>query len=204
CRPGRKQYEVVAEVEGFLRTLGAEDNFMLIASGGTDVYGMTPPSARVLQRGDNVITELTPQAGGYYVQICRTLTLGPPSAEQKRSFDIFKRAADAAIGMIKPGVTVAEVAKAENDVFRAEGFGEYCSSKYTRVRGHGLGLFMDEDPVVWEDVNTVVKENMVFIAHPNTYLPLAGYMVFGDTLIVTKDGCEILNKTERRLFEAEA
>ena len=203
CWPGRKQFEIVADVEGFLRTIGAEDNFMLIASGGRDVYGMTPPSARTLQRGDNVITELTPQVGGYYIQICRSLTLGPPSPEQQRSFDIFKRAADAAIVLIKPGVKVAEVARAENDVFRAEGFGEYCTEQYTRVRGHGVGLYPDEDPVVWEDVQTVLQEGMVLIAHPNTYLPLSGYMVFGDTLVVTRDGCEILTRTERKLFEAQ-
>jgi len=41
---------------------------------------------------------------------------------------------------------------------------------------------------------------MVLIAHPNTYLPLAGYMVFGDTLLVTEDGCVSLNQTEKKLF----
>jgi hypothetical protein len=41
---------------------------------------------------------------------------------------------------------------------------------------------------------------MVLIAHPNTYLPLSGYMVFGDTLLVTEDGCVSLNQTEKKLF----
>jgi Xaa-Pro aminopeptidase len=53
---------------------------------------------------------------------------------------------------------------------------------------------------VLEDVNYIVKEGMVVIAHPNTYLPLSGYMVFGDTLLVTRNGCESLNTTERKLF----
>jgi len=44
---------------------------------------------------------------------------------------------------------------------------------------------------------------MVLIAHPNTYLPLAGYMVFGDTLLVTEDGCERLSQTEKKLFWKE-
>jgi Xaa-Pro dipeptidase len=54
---------------------------------------------------------------------------------------------------------------------------------------------------VLEDVNYIVKEGMVVIAHPNTYLPLSGYMVFGDTLLVTSDGCTSLNTTERKLFQ---
>ncbi len=57
----------------------------------------------------------------------------------------------------------------------------YTGAKYTRVRGHCLGLFPDETPHMLEDVDYVIKENMVLIAHPNTYLPLSGYMVFGDT-----------------------
>jgi hypothetical protein len=41
---------------------------------------------------------------------------------------------------------------------------------------------------------------MVVIAHPNTYLPLSGYMVFGDTLLITGTGNTRLNKTEKKLF----
>jgi Xaa-Pro aminopeptidase len=41
---------------------------------------------------------------------------------------------------------------------------------------------------------------MVVIAHPNTYLPLSGYMVFGDTLLLTQTGNARLNKVEKKLF----
>ena len=57
---GIREYELVAEVEGFLKSNGAEDNFMLIASGGKEVAGMKPPTDRKLRPGDSVITELTP------------------------------------------------------------------------------------------------------------------------------------------------
>jgi len=86
---GMREYELVAEVEGFLKSNGAEDNFMLIASGGTEVVGMRPPTERKLQRGDSVTTELTPQVDGYYAQICRTAVLGEPSERQRQSFAIF-------------------------------------------------------------------------------------------------------------------
>jgi len=202
CRPGVPQYEITARCEGVVRELGAEDNFMIMSSGTTDVYGMTPPSARRLERGDNVLTEFTPQVDGYYAQLCRSLTVGPPSEAQKRSFDIYKRAADAAIAMIRPGVTAADIARAENAVFEAEGYGEYCTAKYTRVRGHGMGLHFDEEPMIWDDVEFPIRAGMVLIPHPNTYLPLSGYMVFGDAVLVTETGCELLTKTERILFEA--
>jgi Xaa-Pro aminopeptidase len=201
--PGIREFELVAEVEAFLKERGAEDNFMLIASGGKEVVGMKPPTDRTLQKGDAVITELTPQVDGYYAQICRTVVLGEPSPEQRRSFAIFAEAQQAAEDLIKPGVNVSEAARVQNDVFRKNGFGEYTGAKYTRVRGHCLGLFPDETPHILEDVDYTIKEHMVLIAHPNTYLPLAGYMVHGDSLLVTATGNERLNKTEKKLFVKE-
>jgi Xaa-Pro aminopeptidase len=200
---GMAEYELVAEVEGFLKENGAEDNFMLIGSGGTEVYGMRPPTERRFQKGDNITTELTPQINGYYAQICRTMVLGEPSANQRRSFEIFREAQAAAQNFIKPGVNIKDVARVQNDVFRREGYGEYTGARFTRVRGHNLGLYPDENPWVLEDVDCAVNPNMVVIAHPNTYLPLSGYMVFGDTLLVTEDGCVSLSQTDRKLFSKD-
>ena len=138
---GMREYELVAEVEGFLKSNGAEDNFMLIASGGTEVVGMKPPTDRKLQRGDSVITELTPSVNGYYAQICRSVVLGEPSKAQLESFAIFHEAQQAAQDMIRPGVKASDVARVQNDVFRKYGYGDYTGAKYTRVRGHCLGLF---------------------------------------------------------------
>ncbi len=197
---GIREYELVAEVEGFLKSNGAEDNFMLIASGGTEVVGMKPPTDRKLQRGDSVITELTPCVNGYYAQICRTVVLGPPSSAQLESFAIFHEAQQAAQDLIKPGIRASDAARVQNDVFRRYGYGDYTGAKYTRVRGHCLGLFPDETPHILEDVDYVLQENMVVIAHPNTYLPLAGYMVFGDSMLITESGNERLNAAERKLF----
>jgi Xaa-Pro aminopeptidase len=199
--PGMAEYELVAEVESFLKANGAEDNFMLIASGGVEVTGMKPPTERRLREGDSVTTELTPQVNGYWAQICRTLVIGEPSAGQRESFAIFSEAQKAAEDFLCPGVDIADVARVQNDVFRKYGYGEYTGPKYTRVRGHGLGLHCDENPWILEDVHYTVKEGMVLIAHPNTYLPLSGYMVFGDSLVVTAGGCTPLNHTERKLFQ---
>jgi len=198
---GMAEFELVAEVETFLKRNGAEDNFMLIGSGGVEVTGMKPPTERKLQAGDFVTTELTPQVDGYYAQICRTLVMGEPSAKQRESFAIFEEAQKAAEDLLAPGVDIADVARVQNDVFRKFGYGEYTGPKYTRVRGHNLGLHPDENPYVLEDVHYTVKKDMVVIAHPNTYLPLGGYMVFGDTLLVTENGCASFNTTERKLFQ---
>ncbi len=202
CEPGMTEFELVAEVESFVKSHGAEDNFMLVASGGTEVTGMKPPTARRLQPGDSVTTELTPQINGYYAQICRTLVLGEPSAAQLEAHCIFAAAQQAAQDLLRPGVDISDIARVQNDVFRARGYGDYTGPQYTRVRGHNLGLYPDELPHVLENIHYLCKRDMVLIAHPNTYLPLSGYMVFGDTLRVTSAGCVSLSKTDRKLFQA--
>jgi Xaa-Pro dipeptidase len=203
-RPGVREYEVVAEVEAQIKSMGAQDNFMLFASGGDEVLGMTPPGNRQLQVGDMVRTELTPSLDGYYAQICRSAVLGRPSEGQLRSFDLFNEAVEAGLAAVRAGVTGGDIARAENDVFRKHGFGEYTTSQYTRVRGHGHGLHPDEIPSLLEDDETVLEENAVIIVHPNTYTPLCGYHVLGDPVVVKKDGYEPLLTTERILFTAPA
>jgi len=199
-KPGLPEYAIVAAVEAAIKKLGAEDNFMLIASGGDEVRGMTAPAPRVLQAGDMVRTELTPQVNGYWLQICRSATVGKASDAQHKSFELFNEAVNAGMSAVRPGVTAHDVAKAQNDVFRARGYGEYCTSQYTRVRGHGHGLHLDETPII-EGNETVLPENAVFIIHPNTYTPIAGYHVLGDPVRVTPGGAEVLIGTERKLFE---
>jgi Xaa-Pro dipeptidase len=199
-RPGRADYELVAEAEAFFRANGVDDNFQIIGVGGVEVKGMAPPSGKRLKRGDMVTTELTPCVEGYYAQICRTLVVGEANAEQKAAHALWREAMEAGIATVRPGVTAADIAKAENDVFRKHGMGQYTTSEYTRVRGHGMGLFADSKPHILEDVTTRIEAGMALIVHPNTYHPVVGYMVLGDGVAVTDDGCEVLTGTPRELF----
>jgi len=200
-RIGRPQYELVADVEAWLRSRGCPDNFMIIGSGGRDVLGMTPPSDRRIAAGDLVTTELTPCVEGYYVQICRTVVVGEASEAQRRAFGVYNEALAAGVAAVKPGATAADVARAENDVFRRYGLGDYVTSKWTRVRGHGLGLFCDSKPHILEDVDTPLTPGMALIVHPNTYHPEVGYLVLGDSVVVTEKGRDVLCATPRELFE---
>jgi Xaa-Pro aminopeptidase len=197
---GRPEYALVAEVEAFLRSRGCPENFQILGSGGREVRGMHPPAERLLAPGDLVTTELTPCVEGYYAQICRTLVIGPPSEAQLRAFAVYDEALAAGIAAVRPGATAGEVAHAQNEVFRRRGLGDYVTSEYTRVRGHGLGVYVDGQPAILEDVDLVLEPEMTLVVHPNTYHPEAGYFVHGDSVRVTADGCEVLTRTPRQLF----
>ncbi len=204
ARVGRADYELIAEIEAFFRAHGVDHNFQIIGVGGVEVRGMAPPSGKRLKKGDMVTTELTPCVDGYYAQICRTLVVGEPNAEQRKAHALWRESMEAGIAVVRDGVTAADIARAENDVFRKYGLGQYTTSEYTRVRGHGLGLFVDTKPHILEDVTTRIDEGMTLIVHPNTYHPVVGYMVLGDAVVVKKAGCEVLTATPRDLFSVAA
>ena len=165
---------------------------------------MAPPSGKRLKRGDLVTTELTPCIDGYYLQICRTLVIGEPNDAQRAAFAVYRDALEAGIDAVRPGVTAADIARAENEIFRRHGLGDYVTEAYTRVRGHGLGLFVDTKPHILEDVTTPIVPGMTMIVHPNTYHPEVGYMVLGDALVVTENGADVLTRTPRTLFAVPA
>ena len=198
---GLNEYQIAANVEYYLKKNGAEDNFLLMATGGKEVRGMPPPMNRTAKPGDMVRTEITPQVNGWWAQVCRTCVKGKASADQLEAFSVFLESEQAGIDMARPGVNIREVAKAENDVFRKYGYGEYCTERYTRGRGHGHGLDLDEQPLISESSDLVLEAGMVIVIHPNTYHPLSGYMVFGDPVEITENGCRILSTAERKLFE---
>jgi Xaa-Pro dipeptidase len=200
AKPGRFDYEMIAEAEAFFRSRGCPDNFQIIGCGGVEVRGMAPPQGKKMKKGDLVTTELTPCVDGYYAQICRTLVLGKPSEAQLEAFAVYREALEAGIAAVKPGARAADVARAENEVFRKYGLGEYVTSAYTRVRGHGIGLFVDTPPHILEDVETELVPGMTIIVHPNTYHPEVGYLVLGDSVVVTDSGCEVLCQVPRELF----
>jgi Xaa-Pro aminopeptidase len=199
ARIGRPEFALVADVEAFFRSRGCPENFMILGSGGREVRGMHPPGERRIARGDLVTTELTPCPEGYYAQICRTLVVGEPNEAQRRAFAVYLEALEAGIAAVRPGTTLGQVARAENEVFRRHGLGDYVTSEYTRVRGHGIGLYVD-GPAVLEDVELALEPEMTLIVHPNTYHPEVGYMVLGDTVRVTPNGCEVLCRTPRELI----
>ena len=161
---------------------------------------MHPPYDKTVEQGDLFLTEISPQFDGYFAQICRSVVIGKISPERQKAHDILFKAQQKGIEDVRPGMTASDLAKIQNDVFRREGFGEYVTEKYTRGRGHGIGLYIDEDPLIAEGNDYELEENMVIMIHPNTFLPISGYIVLGDPVLITENGGKRLSQSERKLI----
>src|SRR5204863_4071043 len=139
-------------------------------------------------RGDIVLAEITPSVRGQLAQICRTLVIGRASDELARKYELVLAAMDAGIAAAVPGAAMSEVCGAINAVLEAEGYGEYCHPPHIRRRGHGLGFASVRPGDVALDNRTQLQAGMIFMIHPNQYLPETGYLLCGEPVLLTADG----------------
>src|SRR5262249_14229189 len=150
----------------YMKTLGAEDNFLLLCAGPHN-RAVQPSTGRKLAAGDIVLAEITPSVGGQLTQICRSVVIGTPPAELAQKYALVVEAVRHGIAAAKPGVAMSEVCRAINAVLEAQGYGKYCHPPHIRRRGHGLGFSSVRPGDVSLDNATVLEPDMLFMIHPN-------------------------------------
>jgi Xaa-Pro aminopeptidase len=204
ARVGVREYEIVAEVEYAMRLAGADDNFILLASGPHNT-AMRAPTDRRVAAGDIVIGEITPVCAGQFIQLCRTVSVGEPSTALVDGYDLLMRAYEAAVQQVRAGMPASIIASIIDGILAGAGFAEYCRPPYMRTRGHGFGIgSVAPGALIDADTDQSLVDQQVVVVHPNQYLPATGYLACGETVVVTPARAERLAKTETRLYVNEA
>ena len=192
ARPGIREFELAAELYCFMKGLGAEDNFLLM-SASHHIHAVRAAGERILDVGDIILSEITPCYRGQFVQICRTAVIGEPPPALRAKFPILQDAMGEGLNAGRAGATVADVTRAINNVFRKSGYGDYCRPPYMRVRGHGLGITSDRPGDIVDSNTRALESGMVFVMHPNQYIPESGYLMCGEPVVVTESGARSLS-----------
>ncbi|MDR7484680.1 MAG: Xaa-Pro peptidase family protein [Armatimonadota bacterium] len=197
-RPGMRENEAVALVNQVLYSLGSEHVEGVNAISGErcsphpHVY-----TDRVLRPGDPVYYDILHSYMGYRTCYYRTFVIGSASPAQVDAYKRCRDYLDAAISLIKPGATTADVVKVWP---RAQEFG-FASEEaaFALQYGHGVGLSIWEKPIfsrlVSFDYPEVIEENMVFALE--TFWPATdGWSAarIEEQLVVTRDGCEVITR----------
>ena len=144
-----------------------------------------------LNKGPHVALVLT-RVNGYAAECERTYFTAPPSPEIRKAFEVMRQARRIAFDKVRPGVACSELDCAVNDFLRQEGY----SGEEVRLHrtGHGFGLGNHEAPWVAEGSPDILSENMVISIEPGIYMKGIGGLRHSDTVLVTKDGCELLTR----------
>ncbi|MDB5405339.1 MAG: hypothetical protein JWL84_251 [Rhodospirillales bacterium] len=202
-RPGMPEWQLAVEVNTYTKSLGADDNFLMLSALPHNKAVMSS-SARPLTAGDVLLAELSPSYDGQYAQICRTVSVGIPPQVLQEKYDLVVRAMWAGIETIRPGIPMSEVCAGVDRVLTAAGYGAYCVPPYMRRRGHGFGTGSIAPGDVAVDNDTILEEGMIFIVHPNQFIPEVGYLLCGEPVRVTATGVETLSRSTARLHSIAA
>jgi Xaa-Pro dipeptidase len=200
ARPGMTEDELAAELRWHSRSLGAEDNFVLLCAGPHN-KAVAPSNGRPMQAGDTIVCEITPSYRGQLAQICRTIVIGKAPALLRSKYELVVRSMQAGFAAAVPGATMAGICRAMNAVLEAEGYGEFCHPPHIRRRGHGLGFGAIGPGDVALDNATVLESDMLFMIHPNQYLPETGYLLCGEPAVLTAQGAQALTRQQAALAE---
>lgn len=187
ARPGMREFELAADIYCHMKGLGAEDNFLLMSASQHNL-AVRAAGQRVLEEGDVILAEITPSYHGQVIQICRTASIGRPNPIMAEKFAILKDSMACGQSAARTGARVSDVTLAMNAPLEAAGYAQYCRPPYMRVRGHGLGVTSTLPGEITSDSALVLDEGMVFVMHPNQYIPETGYLLCGETVVVSRSG----------------
>ena len=171
------------------------DTWVWFQSGINTDGAHNPVTARALQSGDILSLNTFPMISGYYTALERTLFVETVDAASLRIWEANVAAHEYGMGLLKPGVSCAEVTHAINAFLGERDLLQYRSFGY----GHSFGVLShyygrEAGLELREDIDTVLEPGMVISMEPMLTIPegqpgAGGYREH-DILIITENGCE--------------
>lgn len=159
-------------------------------------YGCECPSNRVPQEGEVCLPVCWAAIDGYHSENERTVMIGKIPERYERAYDAMLAGRQNVFQMMKASVAVSDVYAAGVAPYIEAGFGDYLPGRI----GHGLGLSLHEFPSLSKDSSLVLEEGMVVTVEPGLVFAGWGSTRHSDTVVVRKDGIEILTcSPEERL-----
>lgn len=161
----------------------------IIAYGGNgaDPHHETDDSLPKL--GDSIVIDIGSSFQGYCSDMTRTAFYGQASEKALNVYQIVKKANEAAIDAIRPGMLFSEIDHIARDIITDAGYGEY----FTHRLGHFIGREVHEAGDVSAFNHDTVKVGQIFSIEPGIYLPDELGVRIEDLVLVTDDGCQVLN-----------
>ena len=173
-----------------------------IVSSGADSALPHLPGSGPMRPDAPIVFDISPQSvqSRYNADMSRTVVCGRPSRELVDMYEAVKDAQAVAFGMVKPGVTGAEVHAAVAEFFEQRGFKTDLKRGcgFTHSTGHGVGLEVHELPSIGR-TGGVLRPGSVITIEPGLYYPDIGGVRLEDIAVITKRGYTNLTHFEKKL-----
>ena len=193
---GVEEQEIANQLSFLYRKYGDAD-----ADAFSPIVGSGPHSAMPHQRptdkkigpGELVVIDSGAKYAGYHADMTRTVATKGYSEQQKEIYHIVLEAQIKSIEGIKAEVSCKAIDTIARKHITDAGYGKY----FDHGLGHSLGLEIHEDPRFSKVSTDYLKSNYVMTVEPGIYIEDIGGVRIEDDIVVTDDGCIVLNKTSK-------
>jgi Xaa-Pro dipeptidase len=163
-------------------------------------------SRKKIRRGEIIVVDIPTYYQGYHCDQSRTYVLGKPPESCKSLYQGVKEIADRMIQVLKPGIRCDHAYETALR-FAAELDLEPFFMRLGRDRkkvpfiGHGVGLELNEPPMLGQSSKETIEEGMIFALELEMTNGPGEVVKLEDTLLMTSEGAEFLTLTPRELHE---
>jgi Xaa-Pro aminopeptidase len=191
---------VAARLAAAMTARDGLDPWVLIASGpGNYALATGAPHDRRLEPGDMVWFDAGCSVDGFWSDFSRAGVVGRPSADQREAQRRIVELTARGVGMVRPGVPIAEIATVVDAGVREIGLPvDVATSELAGRVGHGIGYDVTEPPHVSVDDPTILETGMVITIEPGVATSF-GLFHAEELVLVTRHGHEVLSRSPRGL-----
>ena len=200
-KPGVFEYEIEAAAMHVVLRNGARGAAYapIVGSGPNSCIWHYDRNDRRVAAGDLVLMDFGADLDHMAMDITRTWPVGGRfSPEQREVYEVVLAVEKACIEAYRPGATAKDVQDHVARVLKEKGL----DPRGLRGGfGHGVGLSTHDVPL-----GGVLKEGMVFAIEPALYYPEKALGIrIEDTVLITRDGCEVLTRdVPKEIADVEA
>jgi Xaa-Pro aminopeptidase len=196
-RPGISERELNVRIEGFLRDEGASASHSLALFGANAANPHADPTEAILAVGDVVCADISACLDGYWGDLTRCATVGPPSEWAHEVWELVRDAQAAAIAVCVPGRTARDVELVQREILETRPeLGEVLHGA-----GHAIGLAIHEPPFLVPRDATELAPGMIFTVEPGLYRQGLGGVRLEDDVVVRDGTPELLSTLPLELVE---
>ena len=199
-RAGMSDTELQIEIEHLMRQGGSIGLFRCFGSlmefhMGSLLSGNNADAASPLKEGQAIMLDMAGNYGVYLSDISRTYSIGKLPEEAYRLHELSRRMHREVMQTAKPGTSCSSIYLACLEMAKQEKAEQYFMgySSQAQFVGHGLGLQINELPVLTTRSKDVLQEGMIIAFEPKFVLPEVGAVGIENTYLITANGVENLS-----------
>lgn len=174
-----------------------------LGGGGLDSALPVGVNKTILRESNTVMVDLGGNFNGYMGDISRVFSIGKTTEEAYRGHQVCLEIQEQVSAMAKPGVVCEDLYKKAIEIATKEGFADKFMGAGQKAGfiGHGIGLEINEAPVLAPRVRQELIPGMVFALEPKIVIPEVGPVGIENSWVVTESGLEKLTHCQEEIIE---